>query len=388
MFRTGLCLCLMLGLAAADAPPEPEVVAELTTPIMLDWPAGTYRLSDMLDRLQRAGDHSLARLGLDDTARRELPAFSGSYWAAVLQVARTYDLAVVPGGRRPAGDDTNQSDLHARLVFIGERRRQPRDLPPIAIGAPRLSESPQATAPRLHPAGAILLRLADHQVITGRTLHGAQRWIRFDLTAVFQPGTPDAAIRQADFSWHPSSNATPVDPADATPLFHHFVATDGPAPGNAIRCHFRVTGDAPVALSGQLDLICARPLQITTTLEPDLLLTHKLAGRRYRFYWRTDQAEENADSPPFWVPHNAIAVAIDPHPPAGDRDRPQLELLFGDRTDEVPLTRLQSQTAPEELRCTFRVRQPQALPRLRVRLTDFGPEVTTAIPFTLELDGP
>ncbi|MFW5751402.1 MAG: hypothetical protein ACOCZK_07125 [Planctomycetota bacterium] len=181
----------------------------------------------------------------------------------------------------------------------------------------------------------------------------------------------------------------PVDPRGAAPLFQHLVSAGGPTPANATRCHFRVTGDGGVVLRGQLDLICARPLEIAATLAPDTLLTRRLGGRRYRFFWRTDQAEDGAEhEPPFWVPHNAVAVAIDPHPPAGDRDRPQMELLMADRSQDLPLTRLQSQTAPEELRCTFRIHLPLGVPHLRIRLTDFGPEVNTAIPFALELDGP
>lgn len=143
------------------------------------WDAGRRTLAEALAMLfargpTPAGNPILAELGANVRSTADLPAFSGTWWEAVLVVCRAFDLRLLPAMPMDSGDDP-----------------LPVLVAPVTIGPPRAG-LPELD--RFHASGALLVeRLPSGGIAADRG--------KLSLRVRLEPGLADDGL-SAMVSWN------------------------------------------------------------------------------------------------------------------------------------------------------------------------------------------
>ncbi|MFM2092436.1 MAG: hypothetical protein RLZZ127_2925, partial [Planctomycetota bacterium] len=142
------------------------------------WPATTASLAEAAAWLALAGNQVDLGPGTDPTARRPLPAFSGSWWDGLDRIARAFDLELLPAVAEFEADERMQVLPNGHLMRGGEA---------VATGIPVLVPSRGRIRALASHAGPCRLEWRRPEIRDGdggRRLHG-------DLVARLEPRLAD-----------------------------------------------------------------------------------------------------------------------------------------------------------------------------------------------------
>jgi len=272
----------LAGLPREAAPP-PTLLAETATAVA--WPAAATSLRELVRRLNQGGNTVVVDLGVDEQQRQDLPAFTGTFWQATLEICRRFDLVLLPP---PVIKQTGS----------GQSRRFAYDGPPgspavLGCGAVRLGRA-RATAkatrpgdaPVLHAAGPLLVEVLSTALTTSQRLNGVGRQAELTLRLRLEPRIDEALVTEPVVTWATVADAggtalevtrSPANPvADA--LGNLGETAESPRP-----LQLTVNGLPPQAtalrLHGQVQFKLRRPLRQELVLAPGERAQLVIGGR-------------------------------------------------------------------------------------------------------------
>jgi len=286
------------------------------------WDAGEHRLGDLVAVIGANGNTTVLDLAVDEDARRELPAFNGTYWEAVLVFAEAFDchlqVAVAPS---PVADPASGAwaRLHAAAV---ESESAPVGFGPTVLLPGRREAEVVACGPLLLSATAVRRHRA-------RRLGGSQRWAAIDYRVLCEPRVDPTSIHSVRVSWRRAAFGEregelgppedllsqrgeggarrPTDPRRRMVRTGAIPAQDPDERMVAVR-GLRAD-DRRCRLVGKAAVRRVRAWEVTRVLAADAHATFTVDGEEYRI--RIDTAEEGKHGDRLVIRHDGDADLVD-----------------------------------------------------------------------------
>lgn len=368
----------LLGLCLVAMAAENNSPSALPDPPLISWSAGPYSLEQIVAHCRTQVDGAELRLALeiDDSQRRHLPAFSGTWWEAVLAIAAAWELRcdmVDPDreepGRRPPGrllvfpeETLPQHGAQVRIRSLPQINHGPWALP-VSRATPTLRPGPPISAAA---CGPLLLIFDDLRTIDVRQSLAADhhdRWLALSARVYQCPVTlPDMIVQAALIE-------PPKTPAHDTALSALLgIATDS-SPDMVLP--ITTSDQAHVVLHAAVTATLSQSYQLSDmTLPPDDHIKKDSPPWNLTWFWNASGANNGLEHLGFGIPSTNIGLAISPAPSR----QPRVTVHSDNRHIPVQMIRVRSikNRDIDVMQCTIRL----------------PPAVTDAAPLTISISIP
>jgi hypothetical protein len=146
--------------------------------------------------LRLGGNQVLLELGVDESHAIDLPAFSGSFWEALLAICRVHHLTIlastIPDAAPEAHDDTGETGDRNALVAV------PVDGGAVCLGSNR---SDRPTIDSMQACGPLLVVLSGSNSVVTRGRLGVERTANLACRMRLEPHMSTLHVRDSGVIW-------------------------------------------------------------------------------------------------------------------------------------------------------------------------------------------